>query len=58
MKHIVIDLPPELHDALEHLAGRNEVVIGNIIRDALRNDLRQRAATLTSRTQQSQQLSA
>ena len=58
MKHLVVDLPPELHDALEHLAGRNEVVIGNIIRDALRNDLRQRAAMLTGRAQQTPQLSA
>ena len=58
MKHIVLDLPPELHDALEHIAGRNEVVIGNIVRDALRNDLRQRAALLTSRAQQSPELSA
>ncbi len=52
MKHLVIDLPPELHDALEHMTGRNEIVIGNIVRDALRNDLRQRAATLTERAHQ------
>ena len=49
MKHILINLPPELHDALEHLAGRNEILIGEIVRDAVRNDLRRRATALSSR---------
>lgn len=42
MKQFVLGLPPELVDALEHLAGRDEEAIGEILRDALRNDLRRR----------------
>ncbi|KJZ18935.1 ribbon-helix-helix domain-containing protein [Loktanella sp. S4079] len=51
MKHIMLDLPPELLDALEHVAGRDEVAIASLVRDAVRNDLKQRASALASRTQ-------
>jgi hypothetical protein len=58
MKYLVIDLPPELHDALEHIAGRDEIVIGTIVRDALRKDLRQRAAMLNRRAHQTTEVPA
>ncbi|PRY77335.1 hypothetical protein CLV80_106180 [Yoonia maritima] len=50
MKHIMLDLPPELLDALEHVAGRDEVAIASLVRDAVRNDLKQRASALTNRS--------
>ena len=42
MKKIVLGLPPELADALEHLGGRDEMTIGDLARAALHNDLRRR----------------
>lgn len=42
MKQIVLTLSPELHDALQHLAGRDETAFEDILNDALRNDLRRR----------------
>lgn len=49
MKQFVLGLPPELADALEHLAGRNTQAIGDILRDALRHDLRRRTRARTDR---------
>ena len=42
MKQIVLDLPPELADVLEHLGGRDDATMGKLVRDALYNDLRRR----------------
>ena len=58
MTQIVLDLPPEIRDALEHLAGRNEVAIANIINDAVRKDLRQRSAVYAQRMHRSSQSAA
>ena len=42
MKEIVLGLTPELADALQHLGGRDELTIGDLVREALHNDLRRR----------------
>ncbi|MEM8537533.1 MAG: hypothetical protein AAGF56_06700 [Pseudomonadota bacterium] len=42
MGKIVINLSPELHDAVHHLAGRDGQAISRIFQIALRNDLRRR----------------
>ncbi len=42
MKQIVLGLTPELADALQHLGGRDEMTIGDLVREALHNDLRRR----------------
>ncbi len=49
MTQIVLNLPPELHDALQHLAGRDEAAIAGILHDAVRNDLRRRNHARASR---------
>jgi predicted transcriptional regulator len=49
MTQIVLNLPPELHDALQHLAGRDEAAIADILRDALRKDLRRRTHARATR---------
>ena len=49
MKQIVLGLPPELADALDHLCGRNEAAIGDILREALRNDLKRRTRARADR---------
>ncbi|WP_204248681.1 hypothetical protein [Yoonia vestfoldensis] len=43
MTHIILGLPPEIMDALQHLAGRNDAEIQRIICEALRNDFHRRA---------------
>ncbi|WP_296426791.1 hypothetical protein [Yoonia sp.] len=50
MKQIVLGLPPELVDALEHLGGRDDAAIGDILRNALRHDLRRRLRTKAVKT--------
>lgn len=42
MGMITINLTPEMHDALEHLGGRDRHAIAAILQTALRNDLRRR----------------
>ena len=49
MRQIVLGLPPELADALDHLCGRNEAAIGDILRDALRKDLKRRTRARADR---------
>ncbi|WP_342076698.1 hypothetical protein [Yoonia sp. SS1-5] len=49
MKQITLGLPPELVDALDHLCGRNEDAIGDVLRAALRKDLRNRAKARADR---------
>lgn len=49
MNQIVLTLPPELHDALQHLAGRDENALAGIVHDALRNDLRRRVHARSAR---------
>lgn len=43
MKHIILGLPPEIMDALQHLGGRNDEAIHQIVCDALRSDFHRRA---------------
>lgn len=49
MKQIVLNLSPELHDALQHLAGRDEDAFEEILKGALRNDLRRRVTARSAR---------
>ena len=49
MKQIVLNLSPELHDALQHLAGRDETAFEEILKGALRNDLRRRINARSAR---------
>lgn len=49
MKQIVLGLPPELADALEHLGGRDETKICDLVREALHHDLRRRKRARATR---------
>lgn len=49
MTQIMLNLPPELHDALQHLAGRDDAAITGILHEAIRNDLRRRNHARTTR---------
>ncbi|MBQ2261279.1 MAG: hypothetical protein II336_07930 [Loktanella sp.] len=49
MKQITLGLPPEIIDALQHLGGRNDAEIRQIVCDALRRDFERRALNARAR---------
>ncbi|WP_019953499.1 MULTISPECIES: hypothetical protein [Yoonia] len=53
MKHIILGLPPEIMDALQHLGGRDDTEIRRIICEALRNDFNRRAKMARDRGRKS-----